>query len=82
MTEEDIKDTKLYKDCYKRISKFPELRGDIAKHLKYAYENYAAGIHGWMWNFELSQAFIWLESPQGEGFWERIYDGNLPREYE
>ena len=80
MTDEEIKDTALYKDCYGLVKKFPELAGDLAYLLREAYEGYRHG--NWEWDRDLDAAFVWGSSPQRHDFWGAIMVGQLPKEYE
>lgn len=80
MTDEEIKDTTLYKACYEEVKKFPELAGDLVYLLREAYERYQRD--DWDWKQDLMCAFIWRASPQGHDFWGAITRGELPKEYE
>ena len=83
MTDEEIKDTVLYKDCYKRIKQFPELAGDLVYLLRDAFEHYLNNNPmDWRWDVELLRAFYWDSTPQRWYFWEQIRVGELPRGYE
>lgn len=80
MTDEEIKNTVLYKDCYEKVKQFPELAGDLVYLLREDNEGYRS--NDWDWNHDLDLAFIWRDSPQGHYFWDSIWCGILPKEYE
>ena len=78
MELEEIKETFLYKHTLGRCFKHPELISDLVIELHIAYE---ANPVGFEWNDPLYDAFEWIDSPQGYGFWEDICYRVLPERY-
>lgn len=81
MTEDEIKETILYKYCLERCAS-TELKLNIATELKYAFDNYDENVgYHFRFNKDLWDAFTWSTSPQKRAFWTAICDGKLPEEY-
>lgn len=82
MTDDEIKDTLLYKLILaKNLS--PEFNLNIMAELRYAFDNYEGQRSmKWRWNARIGDAFLFKRTPQGFNFWLDINHGELPKEYQ
>lgn len=82
MTDEQIKETRLYRDILNKVSQFPELKENILDELRIAADTYVAHPMKWSWDLSLFTGFHWGSTRQGGAFWKAIDNRELPREYQ